>query len=156
MRRPMPFLAVAGLFVTMSAAALEPDAAQTPALRLLYCRSGADNTPSPWETSGLLSIGRVSGVMTPPHPIVIARRVCGPELPDATCFAVPGQLMCRGYLVERVLRATAFLLARWLVAGAPDYERFQAENDRAVIDAFRAADGLDVVPIAAELVERIR
>jgi hypothetical protein len=47
-------------------------------------------------------------------------------------------------------------LSAWLIDGAPEYEDFQTRNERAVVDAFRAADGIGASPEAGQLVERIR
>jgi hypothetical protein len=124
---------------------------------LIYCRAGAENAPSQWETSALLGIARVSGAVAPPRPIIIARRNCGDDSLDATCFAGPGGLICRALGIERILRATAFLLSAWLLDGAREYEDFQTRNEqRAVVNAFRAADGIGASVEAQQLVDRIR
>lgn len=132
---------------------VNPDA--NAAIKLIYCRNNSANAPSAWETGALLGITRVSGIVTPPRPIMLSGRVCD-DFIDATCFAGPGGLICRAAGIERIVRATAFLVSAWLVEGAPTYEDFQSRNERAVVDAFHAADGLGAPTKIEELVERIK
>ncbi len=157
MSRKAQCLAMIGLLWWSGTGDAQPtDTSPDPAIKLIYCRNGTENAPSKWETGALLGIARVSGVIKPPRPILISRRICGDDLLDATCFAGPGGLICRAAGVERIMRATAFLVSAWLVDGARPYEDFQTRNERAVVDAFRAADGLGASAQVEELVERIR
>jgi hypothetical protein len=154
-RKALGLAAICLISLASGASAQQTGAALDPT-KLIYCRAGAENAPSKWETNALLGIARVNGSIKPARSIVVSRRSCGDDFPDATCFAGPGGLICRGVGIERILRAAAFLLSAWLIDGAPEYEDFQTRNERGVVDAFRAADGIGASPGADQLVERIR
>jgi hypothetical protein len=142
------------IMMLIPGATAQPDQEGQQEFRLLYCRSS--ETASAWETSALIAIARIAGLSDKRYAIRAQRRKCGSEMPDATCFAGPGGLACRAPAIERVLQASAYLLAMWLKDGAPDYETFQQGHDRAVIDAFREADKTQPDPALTQIVERIR
>jgi hypothetical protein len=110
-RRALGLATICMLSFAGVASAQQTGAAPDPTTKLIYCRAGTGNAPSKWETNALLGIARVSSAIKPPRSIVVSKRNCGDDFPDATCFAGPGGLICRGGGIERILRAAAFLLS---------------------------------------------
>lgn len=133
--------------------------AQVPAgdaadFKLLYCRS--QEAASELEDEAVRAVGRIATATGRPIRMTVQRRICGSEMPDASCFAGQGGLACRASALERVVMAAEFLVARWFEAGSPPYEAFHAQEDRAVVTAFRQADGLSSDGSLAELARLAR
>lgn len=141
-----------GLSVETSSAQQLPG--ESGQLRVVYCRPGQER--SDWERNGILAVGRVAMLPDWKIGIAVQTRECSPEMPDASCFAALGILACRSAAIERTLRASALLLARWLARGAPSYEEFWRGDEKAVLETFRQADGAPVPEDVEALAERMR
>ena len=107
----------------------------------IICSEEAPARHEDWNRNGLLALGRALGPSMKEKTIGVKREPCAQRMPDAACFGGPRVLICRNDTLKRVLHASAWLTARYALAGGPDYETFRRSAPRAVAQAFRFAEG---------------
>lgn len=133
----------------------DPLGADDTEVGILLCREGDGKVPSALERNVLLSIGRALVPSLKIKSIKFRQESCEGKMPDATCFAGPKVILCRIGAIERVLRASAWMVGTYIKT-KQDYEDFRQGHTRAVVEAFDYADGLIKAPEIDELLERIR
>ncbi|HEX3526406.1 MAG TPA: hypothetical protein VH988_05005 [Thermoanaerobaculia bacterium] len=123
---------------------------------VVICQEGDAHAPSAWDRNILLSIGRTLLLNGTVKSIGIRHEPCEAHMPDATCFAGPKVLLCRSAALERILKASAWMIATYIGTGRTNYEEFRVSHPKAVANAFRYADGAPGTPPADKLVEAMR
>jgi hypothetical protein len=137
-------------------AAAQAASRKAPDVGLVLCRETKDSKASPWERNALLSVGRALFISDAVKSVGARYQPCDEVLTDDVCFAVPKALVCRSSVIERLLKASAWMTAVYAQAGKPHYEDFRILHRRAVLDAFDYADGAPSDPNIDKLVEAIR
>jgi len=89
----------------------------------------------------LASVGRALALSGKVTSVGVLVEPCAKQMPDAACFGVPGGIMCQAAVIERQIRAAAWGVRKYRLAGTPAYERFRRANPEAVGYAFQYADG---------------
>lgn len=142
------------LLVGLASGFCGPAAAEEPDLGIMLCRQGA--AAGEWEANALLAVGRSLSISPAVRTAGVRRGPCTEEMPDATCFAGPKILLCRSAAVERILKAAAWMAAAYLDGKERQYESFRLARRKAVLDAFRYADGQLADHMADPMVDAIR
>ena len=81
---------------------------------------------------------------------------CKKEMPDASCFGLPGGMICRATVIERMFRAASWLTFKYSAAGFPGYEKFRRSHPQAILQAFQYADGSRKEPEADRFRNKLR
>ncbi len=147
---------VLGLLLPTSAFGQDDNSASPGVLSIYICHEPDDGDGSGWQDSSLSEIARVLGNGQRELRLEVRRAICNSTMPDSSCSGRPGALFCRQAALDRINFAAAWLAQAHHRMGQPGYEVFRRAQPRAVLTAFRAADGAADDFDAAEWIEGIR
>jgi len=115
----------------------------TPDVGVLLCWNNDAEQALGHERTLLTAVGRVVSLDGTTRTIGIRSEKCSEKMPDATCFGVPGGLMCRLSGIERIVQAAAWIAHRYQTLSPTNYESFWRADREYVGHAFRYADGVE-------------
>jgi hypothetical protein len=129
------------LLLAVSLRAQVPKPAAPPDLQILLCWNDGAESSLAHDRVLQLSIGRAMGLDGVAKTVGMHFGHCSQTMPDAACFGAPGGVMCQLAGIERILRAAAWITARYKAQRPTSYEEFWKRDPEYVGHAFRYADG---------------
>jgi hypothetical protein len=114
-----------------------------PSLGVILCWEDMAAAPLAHDPVLLKAIGRALTLDGVDTSIGVHSEACSDRMPDAVCFGEPGGVMCRLSGVERILRVSAWVTARYISQGPIEYENFWRKDPEYIGHAFRYADGVE-------------
>lgn len=144
------------LLLLISAPGRDGVAASADTLSIYICHESDGEKYSGWRQSSLFEIARTLKNDESELRLEVHYAVCNSTMPDSSCSGRPGAMFCRQAALDRISFAAAWLVQAHHRMGRPGYEAFRRALPRAVLTAFRAADGTFEDSKAADWIDGIR
>ena len=125
-------------------------------LGIVLCHEDGEIPRDEWSTNILFALARSLHPSMVNGEIQVRREPCSNRMPDAACFGAPDVLFCRNAALKRILVASAWMTASFLISGEEHYDRYARTQERPVKAAFRYADGAYENHEIAEVIEGLR
>ena len=125
-------------------------------LGIVLCHADGEPPRDDWSTNVLFALTRSLYPSMVDGEVQVRREPCSNRMPDAACFGAPSVLFCRSAALKRILVASAWMTASFLITGGEYYDKYVRTLERPVKAAFRYADGAYENHDIAEVIEGIR
>jgi len=125
-------------------------------LGIVLCHEDDEPPRDDWSTNIFFALTRSLHPSMVNGEIQVRREPCSKRMADAACFGVPGVLFCRSAALKRILVASAWMTASFVITGGEHYDRYVRTLERPVKGAFRYADGAYENHDIAEIIDGIR
>lgn len=119
-----------------------------PDLGVILCWNNPGESLLAHDPVLLTAVGRALSLDGVAKTVGIHSESCAQRMPDTICFGSPGGVMCQISVIERVLRASAWITAHYESVGPTSYEAVWKQDPEYVGHAFLYADGVREDPSA--------
>lgn len=128
---------------TLDASEASPTQSATVDYGVALCTNGGQS-----EVDAATRAAVIRAVVPGSRSKVVGFRViaCNAAIGDASCFAQDRVLICRASVIERTLRAAAWMAKQYEGSSLPSYDDFRLVHRRWNVDATRYADRVDANP----------
>jgi len=143
------------VFFAYGASAIESQTPETE-FKIVLCK----DTPevlSAWHLPIMFALNRaVEPYYTGNDLLRVQRRSCDESSFNATCFAANRIIQCDIKALERIFSAASWFVANYQDSGLVRYEEFRSKYTRAVLSAFKYADGTLKDNVSDEFLAKVR
>jgi hypothetical protein len=128
-------------FLGSSAHAQTPSARPNVDLGLILCSNNEAESRLAHDQGVLQAVGRALALQGTAKTIGVRTDSCATTMPgDAACFTAPKVVICQVAVIQRVIRAAAWITAKQSASSSLSYEQFRRANPESTGHAFQYAD----------------